>query len=149
MPDELLDTLVRRRQQIGQVEIIGAIVPYLSVPKLLAGRDVLHWIDNTSALSALTKGYSGVPDSARRLVHMFHAWNVGAKAAVWFEYVPSKPNPADEPSRELELAGAEWRPAPGVVSRPRVCVFPPLARLDDPRGWAREAEGAAACMGDD
>jgi hypothetical protein len=115
VPDELLDTLVRRRQQIGQVEIIGAIVPYLSVPKLLAGRDVLHWIDNTSALSALTKGYSGVPDSAR-LVHMFHAWNVGAKAAVWFEYVPSKPNPADEPSRELELAGAEWRPAPDVVS---------------------------------
>jgi hypothetical protein len=145
VPEELLETLVRRRQQIGQVEIIGAIVPYLSVPKLLAGRDVLHWIDNTSALSALTKGYSGVPDSAR-LVHMFHAWNVGARAAVWFEYVPSKPNPADEPSRELELAGADWRPAPGVVSRPRACVFPPLERLDDPRGWAREAQGAAACM---
>ena len=77
---------------------------------------------------------------------MFHAWNVGAKAAVWFEYVPSKPNPADEPSRELELAGEEWRPAPGVVSLPRVCIFPPLARLDDPRGWTREAAGAAACM---
>ena len=29
---------------------------------------------------------------------------------------------------------------------PRACVFPPLARLDDPRGWAREAQGAAACM---
>ena len=144
VPAELLETLVRRKQQIGQVEIIGAIVPYLSVPELLAGRDVLHWIDNTSALAALTKGYSGVPDSAR-LVHMFHAWNVGARAAVWFEYVPSKPNPADEPSRELGLAAADWRPAPGVVSRPRMCVFPPLARLADPRGWAKEASRAAGC----
>ena len=135
---------MRRKQQIGQVEIIGAIVPYLSVPQLLAGREVLHWIDNTSALAALTKGYSGVPDSAR-LVHMFHAWNVGARAAVWFEYVPSKPNPADEPSRELGLAAADWRPAPGVLSRPRMCVFPPLARLADPRGWAKEASRAAGC----
>ena len=144
VPDELLESLVRRKQQIGQVEIIGAIVPYLSAPDLLAGREVVHWIDNTSALSALTKGYSGVPDSAR-LVHMFHAWNVGARAAVWFEYVPSKPNPADEPSRDLELADASWRPAPGVVSRARECVFPPLSRLDDPDGWAREAAKAAAC----
>jgi hypothetical protein len=144
VPDELLESLVRRKQQIGQVEIIGAIVPYLSAPDLLAGREVVHWIDNTSALSALTKGYSGVPDSAR-LVHMFHAWNVGARAAVWFEYVPSKPNPADEPSRDLELADASWRPAPGVVSRARECVFPPLSRLGDPDGWAREAAAAAAC----
>ena len=106
--------------------------------------------------AALDRQYVGAVRGDKRVLrcarlgaacaHMFHAWNVGAKAAVWFEYVPSKPNPADEPSRELELAGEEWRPAPGVVSLPRVCIFPPLARLDDPRGWTREAAGAAACM---
>ena len=78
LPDDLSDALVRRKQQIGQVEIIGAIAPYLSLPMdQLAGADIIHFIDNTSALAALTKGYSGVPDSAR-LVHTFHAWAAGA-----------------------------------------------------------------------
>ena len=83
LPPDLLDALVVRKQQIGQIEIIGAIAPYLSVPQL-AGRHVLHWIDNQSACAALTKGYSGVPDYAR-LVHMFHAWAAGARSSVWFE----------------------------------------------------------------
>ena len=54
--EELKDALIRRKQQIGQDEIIGAIAPYLSLPRLLAGRDVIHWVDNTSAIAALTKG---------------------------------------------------------------------------------------------
>ena len=90
LPAELSDALVQRRQQRGQVEIVGAIVPYLSVPEL-AGRPVVHWIDNTSACAALTKGFSGVPDSAR-LVHMLHAWLAGAQTEVWFEYVPTDAN---------------------------------------------------------
>ena len=65
--------LMPRSQQIGQVELVGAISPYLSLSRALAGRKVIHWIDNTSALAALAKGYSGVPDSAH-LVHIFHAW---------------------------------------------------------------------------
>ena len=81
LPDDLSDALVRRKQQIGQVEIIGAIAPYLSLPNQLAGEDIIHFIDNTSALAALTKGYSGVPDSAR-LVHTFHAWAAGAGVRV-------------------------------------------------------------------
>ena len=89
----MVDALCCRGQQIGQVEILGALAPYLSIPNLLAGRPVIHWIDNTSALAALVKGYSGVPDSAR-LIHVFHAWNSGAQARVWFEYVPTKENPA-------------------------------------------------------
>ena len=70
VPTELIQALICRGQQIGQIEILGALVAYLSAPGLLAGREIIHWIDNTSALSALTKGYSGVPDSAR-LVHLF------------------------------------------------------------------------------
>lgn len=134
----LMQHLLRRRQQIGQVELVGAVAPYLSLPQVFAGRRVIHWIDNTSALAALAKGYSGVPDSAR-LIHMFHAWAAAAGAAVWFEYVPTDANPADEPSRRLELAGMGWRPVPGVVSQPVACAQPPLQRLSAVDGWAREA----------
>ena len=59
--------------------------------------------DNTSALAALTKGYSGLPDSAR-LVHVYHAWAAVTRAHVWFEYVPSDANVADLPSRDMTLA---------------------------------------------
>ena len=74
--------MLRRAQQIGQVEIIGAIAPYLSCPELFAEREVVHWIDNTSAVAAMAKGYSNAVDSAR-LVHMFHAWAAGASALIW------------------------------------------------------------------
>ena len=56
---QLMRVLMRRRQQIGQVELVGAVAPYLSLPSELAGRRVIHFIDNTSALAALVKGTSG------------------------------------------------------------------------------------------
>ena len=73
------------------------------------------------------------------LVHIFHAWAACSGAAVWFEYVMSSANPADEPSRELWLAAHEWRLDAGPVSRPAACMQPPLQRLSDPASWAREA----------
>jgi hypothetical protein len=138
LPGELRSAFVERRQQIGQVEIVGALTPYLSLPHLLAGRDVIHWIDNTSAMAALCKGYSRMPDSAR-LVHAFHAWNAGAQARVWFEYVPSAANPSDEPSRVEGLWQAPFKPAAGVDSRPMPCRFPPLSGISDPGAWIAEA----------
>ena len=120
---------------------MGALVPYLSAPGLLAGREIIHWIDNTSALSALTKGYSGVPDSTR-LVHLFHAWNAGARAQVWFEYVPTDANPADKPSRQ-DLSIRAWKVIPGVKSSPVNIRFPPIERWADTAGWAREASRAS------
>ena len=125
------------------MEIIAAIVPYLSLPSILAGRDVIHWIDNTSALAAMLKGYSGSPDSAR-LVHTFHAWAAAARCSVWFEYVPSEANPSDEPSRDLSLATSQWQVAPGCTSSPVAAVFPPLERLSHPRGWMIEANAVAS-----
>ena len=132
---------VRRRQQIGQLEILAALVPYLSVPRLLAGREVLHWIDNTSAKAALVHGYSGVPDSAR-LVHAFHAQNLGLQARVWLEWVPSKANPSDEPSR-VDLSGVVWDVCGSIRSRPVPVVFPRSRAWGDVEGWAREAARAA------
>ena len=92
---------------------------------------------------------SGVPDSAR-IVHLFHAWNVGLGARPWFEYVPSEANPSDEPSR-VDLSGERLVLCahPAIVSQPVQVRFPPLARWSDPAGWVREAAAvrAAAATG--
>ena len=142
LSQEMVRALLSRQQQIGQVEILGALCPYLSMPELLAGRDVIHWIDNTSAQAALTKGYSGVPDSAR-LVHLFHAWNCAAGARVWFEYIPSKSNPADEPSR-IDLSDSIYVIADHMLSSPRPTRLPEARHWADPAGWMREAQDLVA-----
>ena len=139
-----MSEFIERRQQIGQVEIAAAIIPYLTVPELLAGRDVVHFIDNTSAVAALSKGYSGAPDSAR-LVHMFHAWQAGSRSNVWFEYVPTDANPADEPSRVASLAQDRYVVG-DIVSEAVDLRFPPLGSLDHLHGWCVEAAAVRARM---
>ena len=139
--------LIAREQQIGQAELLAGLVAYLSVPERLAGREVLHWIDNTSAKAALVHGYSGAPDSSR-IVHLFHVWNVGLGARPWFEYVPSAANPSDEPSR-IDLSGVPFvlSAHPRIVSQPVQVRFPPVARWGDPAGWVREAAAVRAAVG--
>ena len=88
---------VRRKNYIGQLELLAAVAVYYSVPEL-RGRRVLHWIDNTGVISALTKGYSRAPDSVR-IFHVFKAFCLGLGVSIWFQWVPSKANIADLPSR--------------------------------------------------
>jgi hypothetical protein len=102
VPPEFIAKLVARRQQIGQLEIAAGVTPYLSLPddalERLKGRDVIHWIDNTSAQAALVKGYARAVDSAK-MVHVFHAVNMHLRCNAYFAYVPSAANVADLPSR--------------------------------------------------
>ena len=65
------------------------------------------WIDNSGAIGALVKGYSGVPDCAR-IVNMFHfaVAKLGI-TSLWIDYVPSESNPADIPSRLHEMSREE------------------------------------------
>ena len=81
------------------MELVGALVPYLSLPMLLRGRRVLHWIDNSSAVAAAVKGYSYAADSAR-IVHGLHASLLALGVRAWFEYVRTDANVSDKPSRE-------------------------------------------------
>ena len=146
IPHDIRDAFVERKQQIGQVEIIGGLVPYLSHPALLAGRRIIHFIDNSSAVAALTKGYSNLPDSAR-LVHTFHAWQACAQTDVWFDYVRTKANPSDEPSRDPSLWGSTWRPGCEIVSQPGSARFAPLTSARDASAWQLEADAARdACV---
>ena len=137
VPEAIMATFVERRQYIGQLELLAAVAAYTTFPDELRGRRVVHWIDNTSALAALIKGYSRAPDSAR-IVHAFHAFNVGLRATCWLEYVASKANIADLPSRgDFELLDE-------LGSEARECVLPPTAAWDEAASeWMRRAEARA------
>ena len=87
-----------RATHIGQLELLAAIMVYTTVPSLVAGQFVLHFIDNTSALAGLISGSSRSWDSAR-LIHTFQVVNVSVRAKPWFSYVASKANVSDFPSR--------------------------------------------------
>ena len=136
LPPSLIASFRPRRQQIGQVELVGALVPYLSLGERLRGRRVLHWIDNSSAVAAACKGYSGAPDSAR-IVHALHATLAGLGVRAWFEYVRTDANVSDKPSREDlsatryglgECMGDSLREE--LVSEPVESVLPTAAQLD-------------------
>lgn len=141
VPSDVMEAFVERRQYIGQLELLAAVAAYTTFADELRGRRVIHWIDNTSALAALIKGYSRAPDSAR-IVHAFHAFNVGLRASCWLEYVASKANIADMPSRGdfglLEELGSEERE----------CILPPTDSWDEAAGeWMRRAAARADLSG--
>ena len=103
VPASLIAKLRPRKQQIGPLETLGALVCYLSRPEQFRNRQVIHFIDNTGALFSMAKGYTRVVDAAR-MVHVFHSLCAAINAQVWFEFVPSGANLADQPSRdELDL----------------------------------------------
>ena len=128
-----------RKTYIAELEALAAISVYTTYPDLFKGRKVNHFIDNTVALSALVHGYSGKPDLAKS-VNVFYLQMLSLRASVYFEYVPSKANIADLPSRRdytqlmLELAGLPGGPAADVLIVPSVARWSrPLAEWAAPR----------------
>lgn len=102
----LLDECRKRDTYIGQYELTAAITPFISLPaSWFEGYQVELWVDNSGAMAALIKDYSGLPDCSR-LVNMFHfAVAKLGLASLWIDYVASESNPADVPSRAHELKG--------------------------------------------
>ena len=111
VPRAIIESFVKKKQYIGQCEILAAVCVYFTLPDLCRGREIIHWIDNESAIQGLKNGYSPKGDSAK-LIHAFHMFNAGLKADVWFEYVESESNVADAPSRNdfemLEMLGSTF-----------------------------------------
>ena len=97
-PPGIVESFQERLTHIGQLELLAELLPYLAHPGRFAGKDVIHFVDNTSAIYASVKGASSSADSAR-IVHMLHLLLAALDVSVWFEYVPSKENIADAPSR--------------------------------------------------
>ena len=98
VPAAVLSQFRRREQYIGQLEALAGVVPYTSLPDVFRGRDAIHFVDNTGALSALTRGTSSDIDTAR-LAFALSTIRFSLRVNTWFMYVPSKANIADLPSR--------------------------------------------------
>ena len=105
-----LHFLSRTTGIIGQLELLAAAAVYVSFPSsAFEGADVIHFIDNTSALYGLVKGHSSRPDSLS-IIRAFHVINLAQQANVWFNYVATKANIGDLPSRDaLEEMAAVLR----------------------------------------
>jgi hypothetical protein len=100
-------------------------------------------VDNTSAVAALVKGYAKPLDSGQ-IVNAIAAFNAGLRVNVFWEYVRSKANVADFPSRlRLDLMRDALRTA-GIEIEPVMvkCVLPSfedwVARL--PSEWLAEGQ---------
>ena len=81
---------------------MAALMAYITLesydPDRVHNRDVLHFVDNTSAIMGLYKGYSPAPDSCR-LIQIFHLIMARLNFRTWWEWVASKANISDLPSR--------------------------------------------------
>ena len=88
---------------IQQAELIAAVGVYRSLPGLLEGEATIHFIDDTGALSNLIHGYASRPDCGR-LVNTFHLSLAALRCRTWLEWVPSKANISDLPSRDDDEA---------------------------------------------
>eukprot|EP00966_Prymnesium_polylepis_P039768 923189-Prymnesium_polylepis.1 len=68
------------------------------MPGVFLDSEVIHFVDNTSTVYGLVKGYSARPYSAG-VILAFHLCDLALCCGVWFNYVASKANVADLPSR--------------------------------------------------
>ena len=87
-PQRILDKFGVKKNYIGQLELLAAALAYFSLPEL-RHESVFHWIDNTSVLAALIKGYARAHASVR-LLHAFKAFTFGLGVDSWFQWVPRR-----------------------------------------------------------
>ena len=87
-----------RKQPIMLVELFAAPMALETWAETVRGRNVLLYVDNNSALSALVKGYTPKVDSAK-IVSQFWLTAARVRCGIWAERVESKSNIADGPSR--------------------------------------------------
>ena len=104
--EELLLFSHHKKTLIMQAEIAAAEWAYFSNIERLRGRRVIHFIDNTGALSAMLYGYARKVDCAR-MVNSFHLLLASLQLRVYFEWVPSEANTSDLPSRAMEAEAME------------------------------------------
>ena len=114
-----------KKTLIMQAEIAAGVWVYYSNVDLLRGRRIIHFIDNTGALSAMLHGYARKLDCAR-MVNSFHLLLATLQLNIYFEWVPSEANPSDLPSRELEVGAMEKYYSMFPSSRVGMSHMPPL-----------------------
>ena len=95
-------------QLICQIELLAMVLVRWQWKHELHNRKVLLFVDNNSARGGTVKGRSSSP-TMDDLIKAFYSIEVHLPSFWWIERVPSKSNPADEPSRmEGRAAADRW-----------------------------------------
>ena len=123
--DMTLASLLPRKQQIGQLEALAALLAPMWCADVLEGTDIIYFCDNVGALAGLVGGHSSKEDTAIAL-GTFHLLVHGLSARVWGEHVESEANMADEPSRN--------GPKSELAKKGRPLMHTPLPELDFSEG---------------
>ena len=100
IPQELIARWSSKQQYIAHVEQAAIVMAVLDRRAYFRNRDAVWLTDSTVALSATIRGSSSEPDLARAAAAI-HLTLASLSSRVWFEYIESDSNWADEPSRAL------------------------------------------------
>ena len=114
-----------KKTYIMQGELLAAIAVYFTMPETLRGRSLLHFCDNTGALSALINGTARKPDCAL-LANTFHTQMFGLRSHIFLDWVPSEANIADWPTRSDKL-----HRIPDYAIKVKMQI-PPMSHFDGP-----------------
>ena len=98
VPGDVRSRLKQRKAQINLYELCAVWVALATFEDLLVDRHLLAFVDNQAALNMLIKGSSPCEDASLILYDVWLRLAV-AGVATHFEYVESKKNLADAPSR--------------------------------------------------
>ena len=98
VPQDIVDKWAFRETYMSQLEVLAGPLAMATWSKKLHQKQVIHFIDNSSAASTLVKGYSPTVDNSPLIGEY---WLTAAKYAIeiYIERVESKSNVADGPSR--------------------------------------------------
>ena len=95
----LLAQLNKGQQHIGQLEAMATLLGPLCFPEFFEDADVMHVVDNTSALVGSIRGSSSVEDT-NRILRLFSLRMAKLRVRYWAERVERAATLADEPSRD-------------------------------------------------
>ena len=100
IPPHLLRWLFHiKKQYIAQLELMAVLSLYHSIPSdVLAGELIIHFVDNQGVLWNLVDAASSNPGCAA-MTHTTAMRQARLRCRVWYDYVTSKANVADLPSR--------------------------------------------------
>ena len=102
VPRSYFAILQPKKQHIHEFEVVAAPLTYITLLEKsqvsLKDREVIHFIDNFGAMSNLLKGRSKNAN-ANLFISPFHIFNAGIRAHIWWQWVETKSNIADFPSR--------------------------------------------------
>ena len=96
--DSFINNLSHRETQIIALELPPLCVTVSWAQEELQGASAIFFVDNLSVACMVAKGCTRMPD-LQPIVTSLLVFLRFLRCRWWMEYVPSKANPADEPSR--------------------------------------------------